>query len=264
MANILCYDIETGPLPDENLQPGFEDIQQEIDQKYASLILDEFDPSSVKYGNRKTPKSRQVKLDEAIASYDKKQARVVSDMTKERDEAWGKLTGKAALSPTTGQVLQCSFMELNPDGMPTPWNLHQRIDMDEAALIHEVWTALESRRANGFVLVGFNNHGFDNPFLVNRSRILDVVLPDWLQDFRGYWDPNFIDMMKVWHHGQKGFIKLAKLCELVGIPGKMPDVDGGDFAKLFNGTPEERKLAQDYCAIEMAAMWGLAIKLQLT
>jgi hypothetical protein len=69
--------------------------------------------------------------------------------------------------------------------------------------------------------------------------------------------------MKMWHHGQKGFIKLNDLCKSLGIPGKVDDVDGSDFAKLFNGTPEERAAAMEYCQAEMLAMWGLAIKMQL-
>lgn len=65
------YDIETGPLPREELEE----------------LTEPFDPASVKMGNIKDPEKRALKLAESKANY-------MSD-----------IVDKAALSPLTGQVL---------------------------------------------------------------------------------------------------------------------------------------------------------------
>ncbi len=50
----LVFDIETGPVPDEELERLF--TYDETAIKGYNLLAKEFDPSEVKHGNRRSPR----------------------------------------------------------------------------------------------------------------------------------------------------------------------------------------------------------------
>ena len=79
--NMVAFDIETGPRPDDEL----------------ANLKPVFDPASVKLGNTKDPDKINARIDEARERHD-------SD--------W---TTKAALSPYTGKILAIGFQELGGD-----------------------------------------------------------------------------------------------------------------------------------------------------
>jgi DNA polymerase III epsilon subunit-like protein len=106
--------------------------------------------------------------------------------------------------------------------------------------------------------VGHNIHGFDLPFMVKRSWYLGIKIPYLAYDDRGYFHKSFVDLMKIWSLGDRSYIKLDRLGELLGVGRKTDGVTGADFARLWNGTKEERKKAYEYLENDLTVTAAIA------
>lgn len=107
------------------------------------------------------------------------------------------------------------------------------------------------------LMVGHNIFEFDIPFLIRRSWLLGVEVPDDVMDHTGRYPSKwFIDTANVWRCGSRSaeYIKLDQLAKALGVGGKVVDettgeaMSGKDFARLYFGTSEERGRALDYLA----------------
>lgn len=187
-------------------------------------------PGDIKLGNLKDP--------------DKIRAKVL-----EKQEEFYE---KAALCATTGQVLAIGWFNGKDCHIDT-----QDKPPEEDLLLGRFWDSCNQ----GAPLVGHNIHGFDLPFLVRRSWLLGVSVPDWvLQDGR-YWSPKFVDTMKVWGCGAYGeYIGIADISLALGGPGKPEGISGGDFAALFEN---DRPRAIEYLKNDLAMTWTVAEALQI-
>jgi len=157
----------------------------------------------------------------------------------------------AALSPLTGRVLAVGFL---PDFGEPPLIL---CDDDEAVLLASVWnhfrTAGGSRRPS---FVGFNIAGFDLPFLVKRSWILNVPVPPNVRQGR-YWADWFIDLRETWQLGDRQSSgSLDAICRAMGLGEK--NGSGAEFAKLWS---EDRAKALAYLVNDLEMTSKLAARL---
>lgn len=127
---------------------------------------------------------------------------------------------RAALSAETGRVLCVGLFA------------RERFDCiaedDEATLLRITWEQLAAREAND-VFVTFNGARFDWPFLVRRSYLLGVPVPDWMPR-DGRWKPRqHVDLMELWQCGDRQeSVSLDRLARLCGLPGKTDT--GASFA----------------------------------
>lgn len=244
---MLVFDIETGPLDEETVL------------SLAKPFVEpeppgEFDPESVKLGNLRDPAKRQAKIEEKQAEH---QALVDnhSATVEGARAAWASENmDRAALSPITGRVLAIGYASKEKA------IIHG--DDQEDVLLGRFWDKVEECCRVDRSLVGHNIFGFDLPFLIRRSWIHSIDVPDWLINGRGLQKgPPFVDTMTVWTCGQYGeFIQLDQLARTFGVNGKPSNVSGADFARLWHGTPEEHQQARDYLLhdLEMTrqvAMW---------
>jgi hypothetical protein len=220
----LIFDIETGPVPQEQLlalyrEPTFEEFSAECDQRWK-------------------PETRLSKWEEAKAN------------------GWQKFVDRAALSPLTGQVLavgikgELQTIILGLDGEP------------ECEILDSFWQLVRKCRTENRKLIGFNSNGFDLPFLRRRSWWHSVATPESLLDTTGRYFSSvvFTDLMAVWGIGNNGrdYVSLDTLARWFGIGGKPDGVDGAAFAGLWNGTPEERQQAIEYLNNDLALTWQIA------
>jgi hypothetical protein len=181
-------------------------------------IIPPFDPEAVKTGNIKDADKIAEKIRQAESDY-------IMD-TLER----------AALGAHTGQVLVIGLKdaftgETEIVGQEDPASA--TVD-DEAAVIRWLWNRLDAIAITSTVppiLVGFNTHKFDLPFLVRRSWKLGLHVPPWLRRGR-YWGEQCYDLMEAWQLGDwKELISLDSLCKHLGLGGK--NGSGKEFAALW-------------------------------
>lgn len=174
--------------------------------------LPPFDESQVLTGNLKDPAKVAAKVEAAKADW----------------------LASAALSALTGSVAMVGFKEIR--SLPT-------INVAESGLPEDVLveTALQTCAAiveGGGLLVGFNCHSFDLPFLYQRAWRHGLRVPRCLRRGR-YWADSVIDLRMEWLLGErqpaKGTSSLATLAKFMGLPEKLGS--GADFAQL---TQEQR------------------------
>lgn len=154
---------------------------------------------------------------------------------------------RAALSPLTGQLLAIGLMDAEDTSI---------LVGDEKGMLVGLWCAWNQ----GMRLVGFAIKAFDLPFLIARSRILNVPVPQDLFETR-YWSYRITDLQEIWNcfsYGAKEGNSLDAICKACGLPGKLEGVTGADFAKLF---ASDRPKAMEYLKADLSATAALASRL---
>jgi len=241
---VIIFDIETGPLPDDHLQKMLPDF----DPDKAVPDPGKFEAASVKTGNLGAEKAAE-KIAKAKDDHAKAVKNRKAKVEKAREEHFAKFKEKAALSPLYGQVLAIGIL----DDMENRSYITQSALDDEDIVIKTFWSTMTSKN------IGHNIHGFDLPFLVRRSWANDIAVPQKTIENYRFWHHGYVDLMQVWQLGNRQeYVSLDTLCKFFGIPGKPDDVGGADFARLFNGTPEERKQALDYLSNDLTMTKGVA------
>jgi hypothetical protein len=227
---MLVFDIETGPIPDEELQELFTFDESAI--KGFDLLSKDFDPSEVKTGNIKD----KAKIDEKIAlakekfENEKTGAKVLVETS--REAAWKTFKSKAALSPLTGQVLAVGIY--CPD-----WHNQITIDyvtkeINEETLINGILEFFDDTISKSQKIIGHNILGFDFPFLLRRATKYGIKIPrSILVQLNTYKPSLLIDTMRLWQCGNRmeAFVKLDQLASFFGTTRK--NGSGANFSETF-------------------------------
>jgi len=238
--NPVVFDIETGPRPLDEIESFYQPPE----------ALPPWDESMVRYGNAKREELRAEKREEHKKAYqmllDAEGAALIAHKTE-----W---LSKAALSPVTGRVLLIGTLG-------TKTGKQWYIDLpDEARCLEAVWAFMDECLSSKTPLIGHNSNSFDLPFLVRRSWALGVTVLREVRQGR-YWNPLFLDTMEHWNCGQREYVSLNTLGAFFGVGQKTEGVAGGDFAKLWFGTPEERAKAIEYNGQDLKLTAAIAAKM---
>lgn len=238
----LFWDIETARQQEEAIRRVTRPFER-------SAPPGEFDPAKVKLGNTKD----QAKIDEKIAKAKADHAAAVaayeSDTAAAEADYWRKKLDEAALSAATGRVVAIGCL-----------SAENRLTMiigedapDEAAMLSKFWSLYLKMRAKKRSMVGVNICLFDLPFLVRRSWILGVPVPNTVRDGR-YWDRLFVDLRDAWLLGQRWGeceSSLDHMAKTLGVGSKADglagECSGKDFARMWeSGDPQQRATARAY------------------
>lgn len=227
---MIVFDIETGPLPDDQLFGR-------ADPFVAPERPGEFDESAVKLGNLKDKAKIAAKIAAAREDHAKAVASHEVNVKRERQEWEEGVRSKAALSATTGRVLAVGYLSTDTGAVILD------IDASEEQMLDNFWNQYQRAKSAGRRMVGHNIGHFDLPFLAQRSWMLGVDTPDDLLD-RGKWlnAKVFVDTMVMWTLGT-GRIKLDTLAKVCGFDGKPEGMDGGMFADTLK---TDRQKAEEY------------------
>lgn len=180
--NICVYDIETVPLSDK--------------------LLSRVEPVFEAPSNYKDPE----KIAAAIA---------------EKRAAWKE---RAALSPVTGRVAMIGLLgRLGVDHCimtlaGSSMGCDASLDQVEASMLEAFWNEARDSIAKGYLMVGFNSHRFDIPFLVRRSWALGLNVPiDVCRRLQIPW----VDLMERFTMGAPGeFVSLDTVAKFFGVGQK--------------------------------------------
>ena len=249
------WDIETGPLP-------LEDLQRICDPFKPEDPPGEFDPSTVKIPGNWGAEAVQKKIEAERLKHVEKIASYQGDCEQAEAAYWKKIVDNAAKSAETGFVCAVGIRDVVGGELalihcgPTEDPLEK-----EPEILRETWDYL-SPEMNPGNKVGHNIYGFDLPFLVRRSIIRGVPVPQGLIKDCRYWHPSYHDTMVAWRMGVHGyFIKLGVLAQLLGVGAKSDDCTGAKFYYKFVGTPKERATALRYLANDLDMTYLVAKKI---
>jgi hypothetical protein len=137
---------------------------------------------------------------------------------------------KAALDPLLSTV--CAVGVIYGDGEMFEFAVDKQKDFDESALLGTIWNHIRHCLNDQGRIVGFNTHGFDLPYLINRSWILDVPICESV--LKGKWWSEFsIDLADKWRVGRKdSYVSLDRLARAMNVGQKSGN--GKDFATLLD------------------------------
>lgn len=254
---LVIFDIETGPLPEEQLAVQFAERWQ------PPAHPGEFDPASVKYGNTKDPAKRAEKLADAQQAHAAAVARYEADAAAARSEAWASYAGGAALDATTGRVLAIGRLEVGGDNKPRIGSVHA---LPEDELLEKWWETVKRCLAAGYQMCGLWSHQFDLPFLLRRSWILGVDVPAGVRSKNGrYWHDCFVDVAELWQCGNRQErCSMDHLGRALGVGGKPDGITGADFSRLFWSEQEaDRVKAFEYLANDLELTRKIAARMGL-
>lgn len=230
---MLIFDTETGPQSDDVLQALFAESYQPGPQP------EPFNQSAVKLGNLKDAVKIAEKIAAARAASEAEHANYTDNEAKRRESEWQQLKGRAALDATTGVVLAVGVF----DGRDSEIGM---IVGDEFDILSETWQLFNEHKKTK--IIGFNSISFDLPFLIRRSWIHGIDVPQWVRPDR-YFDRCFVDLRDTWLIGQRWGdcpSSLDFVCRTLGLGAKLEGVTGADFARLWNGSEEEKQQAMEY------------------
>ena len=240
---IQCFDIETGPLPDEKL----------------SAMIDPFPPyqkpppfneKDVKLGNTKAEDKIKEKIEEARQKYELMVAGSVEKQAADKLAYEQEARDKAALHAHHGRVLAIGLFN-ETDGF---WILGND---DERQIIRDFWAWFNICLDMKNKIVGFNIFGFDLPFLVRRSWILGETIPSQLMIHDKFWSEVFLDLAKRWQCAKPNeFTSLDTVSRALGCGQK--NGDGAEFAKLWFA---DRKQAVEYLRNDLDMTFNVAQRL---
>ena len=252
---MLIFDLETGPLPDDELLEVYTPLDE---SEIEGLVTGEFDPATVRTGNLKDPAKIQAKIDESRAYHEAAKANSERIIAEARHKHWQEFLERAPLSAITGRVLAIGYLASESEKFA--------IDDgggDEAKLLASFWLKYTKCRADSRRMVGHNILSFDVPFLVRRSWTLDVDVPETLLDRMRYLDPIFVDTMTLWGCGNRESVKLNLLGQAFRVGRKLEGMNGAGFHKLWLGTEEEKAKAVEYLVQDLRLTAGVARKMCL-
>ena len=202
-------------------------IDIETGPRDKASVLSFFDPDKIKVGNLKDPQKIADKIAEAETEF----------------------VDKAALSAITGEVVCIGIM--GPNGERTFLDATR---IGERECISQLWDLIRpvprSMTLDGVSeWSGWNLHGFDLPFLIQRSFFLGINVPSGMLQGR-YFDKRFIDLMVNFTCGVYGaFQSLDTVARFMDVGRKDPDnpCKAATANEFFRSSdPTKRKQAYQY------------------
>lgn len=248
----IIFDIETGPLP-------IADIFKVIPPFDPSTLkpFPPFDESLVKTGNLKDAAKIAEKIEQARAQHAVDAVEHAKNNLAAEGLYVGEVLSKAALSPLTGRVLAVGYYFTDVQSVDVEYVgqvVGEMMALDEVAIITAFWDQVEAA-AEHTRIIGHNIHGFDLPFLIQRSYILNIEVPRGVMNGR-FFAPKFVDTMQVWACGKAGSAGMTKLDTLAKAFGVgMKNGSGAMFAELLE---KDRNAAIEYLKNDVAMTYEVA------
>jgi hypothetical protein len=258
----VIFDIETGPLPDAELWKVVAPFDASTLKPFPA-----FDESTVKLGNIKDPGKQAEKIEACRAAHAADAAaHDAKNATAEADYIAG-VKGRAALSAITGRVLAIGyyFTEDEEESGVVAIGDHilsaddKESVITERDLLADFWMQYEASDEHT-KFIGHNIHGFDLPFLIQRSMLLGVEVPRSVMRGR-FFAEKFVDTMAVWacgRQGSNGMEKLDTLAKAFGVGAK--NGSGAMFAELLE---KDRAAAMEYLKNDIALTYEVAKRMRV-
>lgn len=151
-------------------------------------------------------------------------------------------------------------------------------ELKSSADFREVKSSASHASHSGYI-VGYNSHGFDLPFLIQRSMLCGVAWPRSIRRSWRWWHDCSVDLREVWacgppqrHRREEGDSNaepvfprggLDRLSRILGLGGK--NGDGTMFWRLFRSTQEDaQQKAMEYLFNDIELTRGVAEHLLTT
>lgn len=192
----------------------FFDVEAGPNLARARELMPPFIESDVPTGNLRDEEKIRAKIAERRASH---------------ESSW--LDG-AALRPETGTVLAIGML---PSAHPASAIIFHVQESNEAEIIRSFWDFFQTTHAKtGSRFAGWGIFHYDLPFLILRSRILEVPVPPLLRQGRYFDLSKFVDVQDDWLLGRsRNEVKCSLDYVARALGCGLKTGDGKDFAAIY-------------------------------
>lgn len=257
----MIFDIETAPQSDEFLEKCLPSLDESV------FEVGEFDPASVKLGQLKKQELIDAKMNTARRAHEQRKADQALNIRAARLKHWEDFRDAAPLSAAYGRVLAIGLFAAETDVFfCDPWPTKDKDEISECDIIRRFWSKCADCIHKSRSIVGLNIYQFDLPFLVRRSWVLGVQVPNIiardLQTRWPKWHERFIDLRQLWLLGAGWDTKsnFTTLCQAFGTGGKTEE-SGKYFWKLWEKDPD-RAVAYLEQDVRQPAEWAKRMGIQ--
>ncbi len=171
----------------------------------------------------------------------------------------------AALYPEWGQIVCISIgqIKFDEDGNPIKFTtksfsgLYEKILLEE---FNETASKIMSKYPR-MQWVGHNIKGFDMPYIIKRSLINGVRVPNvfHLQKQKP-WESQLIDTNDVWKFNGWNGARLGLLTEILNIPSPKQDMDGKMVSDVFWEDGDLNRISE-YCEMDINATANVMLRI---
>lgn len=171
----------------------------------------------------------------------------------------------AGLMAEWGQVVCISIGQIRFDELDQPVDFvaNSFYGKGEHKILEQFMTLAQKAMRKNLDLkwCGHNIKGFDFPYMIKRSLINGVRVPEKLHIHRlKPWEMPFVDTKQDWEFGSWGnSARLGHLCDLFGISTPKDDMHGGEVNGAYWDGEEER--IKEYCEKDVKAVANLVLKM---
>lgn len=243
---MIGFDIETQPLP----EPLLEGMWTPPDT--SKFEYGEFDETTVRLGNLKDEVKIKAKLDKAREEHEKKVATATREKNLALEESWEAFVEQSTLHAHYSSVLAIGYYSTKTEKFILDAVTDDRTEAD---LLKQFWETATKTTNAGRWMIGINILSFDLPYMLRRSWVNGVAVPDALLTKRfgkwPEWNFRFLDLGKAWcntaHPSQCrwGFKALAAA---FGEGGKVEDegIEGGNWWRYWKEGGKKKEAAERY------------------
>ena len=153
----------------------------------------------------------------------------------------------AALYPEFAKIV-CISLAFNTKG--EEYKFISLVGDDEKSILDQLVNILNHKTTLNAVLCGHNIIEFDIPFTCKRLLKHRIRIPSMMNPIgKKIWDIKHIDSIQIVKFGSyKGFVSLANLCYLLGIPTPKDEMDGSMVADVYySGADDRFEKISRYC-----------------
>jgi predicted PolB exonuclease-like 3'-5' exonuclease len=188
----------------------------------------------------------------APAQY-KKEDSIAAWMAENREAVARERLAKTSFDPAHGHI--CTIGWAAGEGETKAAFIGSDVDYESEVLV-SFFASLQPYAHTTFV--GHYISGFDLRFIINRSVVLGVPIPQCIPRDIKPWHPRIFDTMTAWA-GSRDTISQDKLCEALGIAGK-DGFDGSMVADAWANGEHDRIAA--YCRDDVEKVRAIWRKFQ--
>lgn len=158
-------------------------------------------------------------------------------MVENRDRVAAENIAKTSFDPAAGHICTIGWATDDDD----PVAAHTPTVEGERDVIEAFYGSLTP--LHKYTFVGHNIAAFDIRFLLCRSVVLGIRIPQCIPRDPKPWDRGLMDTMTAWA-GQRGTISMDRLCDALSLPGK-GGFDGPMVADAWANGEHDR--IAEYC-----------------
>jgi len=170
----------------------------------------------------------------------------------------------AALHPEFAKIIVISIgqIQFNEDGIPIVEKIKSFYGDDEATFLQEFMGTAQAifNKNSNIQFTGHNIKNFDFPFLIKRSIINGVKIPQQLHlQNKKPWENCLLDTYEVWKFAGWNSASLDLICDSLSIPSPKSIMKGSETTEEYwSGNLEKIK---NYCEADVKSTMNVMLKL---